>query len=191
MRSSRQGTGGGALALLCVVALLPAASADEAPAPTVEVGIVGGFLLPDKDLMGVRDPEAEATIGLFVGGNLVGRWNWFADGLWADLKTETFAGDERDAWLEKLRSADVVCAPVQDYPALEHDPQVEANELIIELEHPQVGPVRQVGIPVKLGRTPGAARSTAPEHGQHTEEVLIAAGYSWDDIGRLREQGVL
>jgi CoA:oxalate CoA-transferase len=108
-----------------------------------------------------------------------------------ELLAETFASDARDAWLAKLRSADVVCAPVQDYPALEHDPQVEANELIVELEHPQVGPVRQVGIPVKLGRTPGAARSTAPEHGQHTEEVLLAAGYSWDDIGRLREQGVL
>ncbi len=108
-----------------------------------------------------------------------------------ELLTETFAGDERDAWLEKLRRADVVCAAVQDYPAVARDPQVEANELIVELEHPQFGSVRQVGLPVKLSRTPGAARSTAPEHGQHTEEVLLAAGYSWDDIGDLRKQGVI
>ena len=108
-----------------------------------------------------------------------------------ELLSETFASDGRDVWLEKLRRADVVCAPLQDYPALVRDPQVLANELIVELEHPRVGPVRQVGLPVKLGRTPGGPRSTAPEHGQHTEEVLLAAGYSWDDIGRLREQGVV
>jgi crotonobetainyl-CoA:carnitine CoA-transferase CaiB-like acyl-CoA transferase len=108
-----------------------------------------------------------------------------------DLLTETFATDARDIWLEKLRRAEVVCAPVQDYPTLARDPQVEANELIVELEHPEVGPVRQVGLPVKLSRTPGAARSTAPEHGQHTEEILLAAGYSWDDIVGLRKQGVL
>ena len=108
-----------------------------------------------------------------------------------ELLTEKFASDGRDAWLEKLRRADVVCAPVSDYPALARDPQVEANELIVTLEHPAVGPVQQVGVPVKLSKTPGAPRSTAPEHGQHTEEVLLAAGFSWDEIGRLREQGVV
>jgi formyl-CoA transferase len=84
-----------------------------------------------------------------------------------------------------------VCAPVQHYPEVAEDPQVTANELILELDHPQFGRVRQVGIPVKLSRTPGAARGTAPEHGQHTEEVLLAAGYSWDEIGSLRSKGAI
>ncbi len=107
------------------------------------------------------------------------------------LLVDTFASGDRDAWLERLRSEGVVCAPVQGYPEVVEDPQVAANDLIIELDHPQFGRVRQVGIPVKLSRTPGAARSTAPEHGQHTEEVLRAAGYSWDEIGTLRAKGAI
>ena len=109
----------------------------------------------------------------------------------ATLLRGAFATDDRDAWLAKLRGEEVVCAPVQSYPEVACDPQVEANELVVELEHPQVGTVRQVGVPVKLSRTPGAPRSTAPEHGQHTEEVLLAAGYSWDEITQLRARGAL
>lgn len=109
----------------------------------------------------------------------------------AALLRAAFATDDRDAWLAKLRGQEVVCAPVQSYPEVACDPQVEANELVVELEHPQVGTVRQVGVPVKLSRTPGAPRSTAPEHGQHTEEVLLAAGYSWEEITQLRERGAL
>ena len=42
---------------------------------------------------------------------------------------------------------------------------------------------------MNLSRTPGSVRQLAPELGQHTEEVLLEAGYSWDDISALREQG--
>ncbi len=104
---------------------------------------------------------------------------------------DAFAGADRDTWLEKLRSEGIVCAPVQHYPEVVEDPQVAANELIVELDHPHFGRVRQVGIPVKLSKTPGAARSTAPEHGQHTEEVLLGAGYSWDEIASLRAKGAI
>jgi formyl-CoA transferase len=107
------------------------------------------------------------------------------------LLVDTFASRDREVWLERLRSEGIVCAPVQHYPEVAEDPQVTANELILELDHPQFGRVRQVGIPVKLSRTPGAARGTAPEHGQHTEEVLLAAGYSWDEIGSLRSKGAI
>jgi len=107
------------------------------------------------------------------------------------LLADTFAGADRDTWLTRLRSERIVCAPVQRYPEVALDPQVAANELITELEHPQFGRVRQVGTPVKLSRTPGAARSTAPEHGQHTEEVLLAAGYSWHEIAALRAKGAI
>jgi crotonobetainyl-CoA:carnitine CoA-transferase CaiB-like acyl-CoA transferase len=109
----------------------------------------------------------------------------------AQLLASTFAAADRDHWLARLREHGVVCGPVQDYADVTRDPQVHANALIEELEHPRAGPIRQVGIPVKLSRTPGALRSTAPEHGQHTEEVLLEAGYSWDEIGALRARGAL
>jgi crotonobetainyl-CoA:carnitine CoA-transferase CaiB-like acyl-CoA transferase len=107
------------------------------------------------------------------------------------LLVDAFAADDRDSWLEKLRAEDIVCAPVQDYADVERDPQVLANDLIVELEHPQFGRFRQVGIPVKLSATPGAVTTTAPEHGQHTEEVLLASGYTWDDIRALRGKGAI
>jgi crotonobetainyl-CoA:carnitine CoA-transferase CaiB-like acyl-CoA transferase len=107
------------------------------------------------------------------------------------LLAETFATRDLDEWLARLRAQDVVCAPVQSYGEVARDPQVSANELLVDLPHPLAGRIRQVGLPVKLSRTPGAVRSTAPEHGQHTEEVLLAAGYSWDELARLRAEGVL
>ena len=49
-----------------------------------------------------------------------------------------------------------------------------------------------MGLPLTLSETPGGLRLPAPEHGQHTEEVLIdVLGYSWDDIGELRKKEVL
>jgi len=104
---------------------------------------------------------------------------------------EAFASRDRSEWLARLRAEDVVCAPVQSYPDLVDDPQVAANELLVELEHPAAGPIRQVGLPIKLSRTPGAATATAPEHGQHTEEVLLANGFAWDEISALRAQKVI
>ena len=107
------------------------------------------------------------------------------------LLADAFANGDRDGWLTRLKVEEVVCAPVQSYPEVAEDPQVAANEFIAELDHPTVGKLRQVGIPVKLSQTPGSVRSTAPEHGQHTEEVLLAAGYTWEDIIGLRDQGAL
>ena len=48
------------------------------------------------------------------------------------------------------------------------------------------------GLPVHLSKTPGSVRSLGPELGQHTEEILVETlGYTWDEIGALKEQGVI
>jgi formyl-CoA transferase len=107
------------------------------------------------------------------------------------LLTDTFATRPRDVWLARLRAEDAICAPVQSYPELARDPQVVANELVVELEHPGAGPIRQVGLPIKLARTPGRVGATAPEHGQHTEEVLLASGCSWEELAELRAEKVI
>ena len=66
-----------------------------------------------------------------------------------------------------------------------------ANEYVVSVEHPSLGPLRVPGVPVKLSETPGHVRSVAPELGQHTEEVLLMLGYDWEQIGGLRERGVI
>ena len=63
--------------------------------------------------------------------------------------------------------------------------------MVVELDQPgATQPVRQLGVPVKLGRTPGEhARLPGPELGEHTEEVLLAAGYSEAEVAELLDCG--
>jgi crotonobetainyl-CoA:carnitine CoA-transferase CaiB-like acyl-CoA transferase len=101
---------------------------------------------------------------------------------------EIFATRTATEWIELFRKHDLLIEAAQDYSSLEKDPQVMANEMLTTLEHPAHGPLRFVAPPVTLSATPGKIRTPAPEYGQHTEEVLLEAGYSWDDIARLRDE---
>ncbi len=97
----------------------------------------------------------------------------------------------RSYWLERLDKAGIPCAPVNDYSDVENDPQVIANEYVVEIDDAIHGKVKVPGIPVKLSKTPGKVEKLAPELGQHTEEVLMEIlGYTWDDLAKLREAGV-
>ncbi len=97
----------------------------------------------------------------------------------------------RSYWLERLEKAGIPAAPVNDYADVANDPQVIANEYVVEIDDPIHGKVKVPGIPVKLSKTPGKVEKLAPELGQHTEEVLMnVLGYSWDDLAKLREAGV-
>lgn len=96
-------------------------------------------------------------------------------------------------WVKVLKEAgDVICTPVQTIADLKDDPQVLANNYIVDCKHESLGPMKVLGIPVQLSETPGVVNCTAPEFGQHTEEVLIEiGGYSWEEIAQLREEEVL
>lgn len=102
-----------------------------------------------------------------------------------------FSERPRSEWLQLLEAEDIICGPVNDYADVAEDPQVIANEYITTIEHPNHGTVRITGCPVHLSATPPNACGYAPELGQHTEEILLTLGYGWEDIGRLREDGVI
>ena len=107
------------------------------------------------------------------------------------LLDKLFATMARDEILESLARADVVCAPVLDAAEAVNHPQVIANEYVVPMEDPIVGPVRVVGNPIGLSRTPARQPAPAPELGDSTELILEELGYSWDQIGALREEGVI
>jgi len=107
---------------------------------------------------------------------------------------EVFARRPRVEWLGRLRagSEDFIFAPINRLEDLPEDPQVRANDYIVEFAHPQHGPTRMLGFPVGLSETPCSIREPAPELGQHTEEILAdLLGYDWDRITQLRERGVI
>ena len=105
-----------------------------------------------------------------------------------------FASKPRAEWIRILNEdpGDYIFTIVNGVDDLPADPQVIANDYIVTVDHPQHGPTRMVGVPVRLSETPGSVRTPAPELGQHTEEVLTdLLGWDWDRIASLREKGVI
>jgi crotonobetainyl-CoA:carnitine CoA-transferase CaiB-like acyl-CoA transferase len=104
---------------------------------------------------------------------------------------ELFAMKPAREWVALLRQRDMVVEVVQEYGELAADPQVTANEMIVSVDHPTYGSMPIVGPAVNLHATPGSIRWTAPEFGQHTEEVLLEAGFTWEEIESLRRDGAI
>ncbi|MGA2463214.1 MAG: CoA transferase [Thermodesulfobacteriota bacterium] len=95
-------------------------------------------------------------------------------------------------WLKILKNAvDIICSPVNTLEDLITDSQVLENEYIAEFDHPALGKIKTVGMPVKFSKSPGRLRLPAPEFGQHTEEILLEKGYDWEDIIRLRDEEII
>jgi crotonobetainyl-CoA:carnitine CoA-transferase CaiB-like acyl-CoA transferase len=101
----------------------------------------------------------------------------------------TFRTRTRQEWFDFLFEIDVCVAPVYDIEEIADDPQVRAREMVVELPHPAIGTVTQVGVSLKLSETPGSIRSTAPRPGEHTDEILRGIGWDEARIARLREAG--
>lgn len=117
------------------------------------------------------------------------RWQ-NADALEAEL-TGAFLKDSSAIWIERLIEHDVPCCRVQDYMDVANDPQARINGYIQTVDHPHLGPIDVVGPPVRLSETPASVRSAAPELGQHTEELLLDLGYTWEQIAALHDARVI
>jgi crotonobetainyl-CoA:carnitine CoA-transferase CaiB-like acyl-CoA transferase len=104
---------------------------------------------------------------------------------------EAFATRPSREWEARLKAHDCIFGLVYTPEEAIADPQALANGFFVEMEHPVMGKAQMVTTPVKFGRNPASVRSPAPEVGQHTEEVLLEAGYTWDDIASLKEAGVI
>lgn len=94
-------------------------------------------------------------------------------------------------WVAKLDAAGIPGGPVLRYDETLANEQVLAREMVVETEHPEIGPMRTLGIPQKLSKTPLEVRSPAPVLGQHTREVLAASGLSEAAIDELIAGGVV
>jgi alpha-methylacyl-CoA racemase len=101
-----------------------------------------------------------------------------------------FKEKTRDEWFEELRRRDICVGPVYSLDEVFEDPHVQARGMVTEVQHPEFGAVKQVGVGPKFSETPGAVRTTAPKRGEHTSDLLGEAGYSDEDIEEMKTAGV-
>ena len=106
---------------------------------------------------------------------------------------EIFKGRTRAHWQEFATQHDCCLEPVLELDEALGSELVRAREMVVELDQPGVvGGVRQLGVPVKLARTPGDhGRLPGPALGEHTEWVLAEAGYAPEEVAGLLECGAV
>ncbi|MBI4571352.1 MAG: CoA transferase [Chloroflexi bacterium] len=96
------------------------------------------------------------------------------------------------AWLREFDAIGLPCGPLNDIAQAAALPQVQAREMLVEVEHPAIGKLPLANTPVKLSRTPGAIKGPSPALGEHTDEVLRALlGMGDEEIARLRARGTI
>jgi crotonobetainyl-CoA:carnitine CoA-transferase CaiB-like acyl-CoA transferase len=104
---------------------------------------------------------------------------------------KTTIGEPRAHWLERLEREGVPSGPIYTYPEALADEHALARQMVVDLIHAGAGPIKALGVPVKLSDTPGAVDRAAPLVGEHTTEILRELGYSEADVSALKADGVI
>ncbi len=113
---------------------------------------------------------------------------------WQEISSylkQFFLTKTRDEWFELLSQKDIPIGKVYSLDEVFADPQVLHRGMVIEVEHPTEGKIKQAGIATRLSETPGKVRSLPPILGEHTEEILVGLGYNKHRINELRQRGTI
>jgi crotonobetainyl-CoA:carnitine CoA-transferase CaiB-like acyl-CoA transferase len=102
------------------------------------------------------------------------------------------SGRSKAEVVQTLTSAGIPAAPVNTVEEMVNDPQIQARNMFVELEHPDYGPVKITGTPLKLSETPGRIERLAPMPGEHNEAVFHdLLGHSREEIQQWHETGIV
>ena len=105
---------------------------------------------------------------------------------------DAFMKQSRDQWLDSLRESGFPCAPVYTIDEVFADPQVQYRDMLVEMEHPTAGTIKQIGTPFRFSVSKTGLGLYPPELGENTEEILRdLLGYSDAEINELREKGAI
>jgi crotonobetainyl-CoA:carnitine CoA-transferase CaiB-like acyl-CoA transferase len=160
------------------------------------------FILPTKDgwiaLIGIPPPLRQAFWQCVERPDLADDPR-FAELLYTpeirfqlhSILREIFPARTTGEWCERLRAAGQRFAPVRDYGQVVADANMWENGYLTTLEHPEWGPITMAGVPIRMSDTPLHPGTFLAELGQHTEEVLVEAGYSWDEIIALKDAAAI
>ena len=107
------------------------------------------------------------------------------------LLDDVFRARPTAEWCDLLAAAGLRFAPVRDHREVVADPSVWDNGYLVRAPAQDGSETPVVAAPVRFSATPAEVRADLPELGQHTEEVLLELGYTWDDIGELSAAGAI
>ncbi|MFC1825363.1 CaiB/BaiF CoA transferase family protein [Thermodesulfobacteriota bacterium] len=102
-----------------------------------------------------------------------------------------FSGKPLETWMSILSEADVPISPVNDLEQVTKDEHVRFREMFQEISLQSGERGKMVSFPVKFSKTPTEIRMPPPELGEHSEEVLLETGYTSDEIGKFKKDGVI
>ncbi len=121
--------------------------------------------------------------------------NQFAQGVerekvFTELQKEFLKKTQKE-WTEIFKNLDACIMPVKSFAEACEDPQINARNMVIEMDHPKFGKIQNMASPIKYSRTPLKIRELAPKLGQHTKEILKNFGYTDENIREFRKQGII
>ena len=133
----------------------------------------------------------------------LGRPDWSGDPRFARNQDRVRNRDELDSeiaavivtrtradWIELLDAAGIPAGPINLVSEALSSPQTVARQMTVEMEHPAVGPIRMLGLPLRFSETPAGIRLAPPELGADTDAVLSELGLTPGEIGSLRQRGI-
>src|SRR6266446_5378806 len=97
----------------------------------------------------------------------------------------------RSETIARMADVGIPAGPINTVGEILEDPHIQAREMVVQLTHPEYGPLKVLGIPIKLSDTPGIVQNAPPRFGEHNREVLSKLGYTEDDIRTFAETGAV
>jgi crotonobetainyl-CoA:carnitine CoA-transferase CaiB-like acyl-CoA transferase len=164
--------------------------------------LTGNYTTKDQKLITLMMLQFERYWPLFA--ETIGRRDWLTDERFATPKkrrehfptiVQEIAAEmrkrDRKEWEDLLRPTECIWAPVQSPLEIQHDPQVIENGYLLDYHDGAGNSTKVCASPVQFGGEGPTVRARAPEVGEHSEEVLLEAGYTWADIDRWKQAGVI
>jgi crotonobetainyl-CoA:carnitine CoA-transferase CaiB-like acyl-CoA transferase len=108
-----------------------------------------------------------------------------------EILDNLFATRSSKDWMDVFKDVKLMFCPIQRVGDIKTDPQALVNNYMVPFNHPKVGDVKIPGYPFHFSASQAGTRCSAPELGEHTQEILLELGLQEEDIGKLRDEGVI
>jgi crotonobetainyl-CoA:carnitine CoA-transferase CaiB-like acyl-CoA transferase len=134
----------------------------------------------------------------------IGKGEWINDPLYTTMESREehaevmigildalFVNKTWAEWEVCFKAYDLIVSGNHPIPEILEDELAKVNNFFTDIDHPVMGTARLLNSPMQFSETPAEITTVAPQLGAHTEEVLLAAGYTWQDIARFKEDKVI